>query len=146
MSKQRKHVISIPDWVVDPVRRAMGAQAEIDYANEGGLFRERLTRCYELASLGMVPWEGMAEHLESEGLPTPDRLVHGSWHGPEAPKRIKHAWVMLDDGRVWEPITSLIYDRDKFYSYTRAQDDRLYSRAGALRRMNESQHHGPWDE
>lgn len=129
--------------LLDPVFVAMGAEAAFDYTNEDTGLRARLGRCYELAAKAFIPSPGLGN---PGGVPRPKRLVHGSWHGPDAPARIKHAWVILEDGRIWEPITALICDPDKFSTYCRTEMTWIYSGEAVSRRLIKHRHYGPWSE
>jgi len=133
-------------WRFDPTVLAMGAEAAFDYADEHTPMEERLGNCYELAAKGLLLMGEGSLLLSKIDLPRPSHLVHGSWHGQGAPARIKHAWVVLSDGRIWEPITALIYDADKFNTYCRTEKIAVYSRGEAQHQMFEHRHWGPWHE
>lgn len=124
----------------------MGARDQFDYSGEGGTFEQRLGRCYELAAKGVIHLRFTEEQRAKANVPKPVGLVHGSWHGPEAPARINHAWVLLEDGCVWEPITETICYREMFYGYTRATDHEVYDLTQTACNMIGAQHFGPWDD
>ena len=129
------------------MREGMGVVGRLDYAREGSSFDERLTRCYELAVKAVFPYVGSASLPKS--LPVPVAVVHGSWHGPDAPRRIDHAWILLHheesgESFVWEPITSWICREEMFNDYTDAQIHYIYGPKQALRAMMSEQTYGPW--
>ena len=100
-------------------------------------FNLRLSRCYELAGYAVV--------MGDLGDGT---LVHGSFHGPGADRRIGHAWVLTGENneQVWEPITGNFYDRDEWYAWTRAEDERTYTKIEAAHKMVEFKHWGRWHD
>lgn len=105
-------------------------------SNEAAVtFEQRLTRCYELAFSGLMM-----------GAPEGSFLVHGSMHGPDAPQRIGHAWLLLPGGLIWEPITALVQDRDEWYAYARAREERTYSKLQAARASVTHGDYGRWHE
>lgn len=131
-------------WVADPVMLAMGAEWEFDYAGEPGPydFNERLTHCYRLAAQAIT---NPMDIEIPEGLPKPAALVHGTWSHPDTKdKPIPHAWVLLDDKRVWEPITATICQRDDFMEYTQAVNDWIYSGWMVGQYLVRHRHWGPW--
>lgn len=143
--------IGIPDfawWMYDEVCIGMGAERHFDYTLEGSTFKDRISRCYELAAKAFSGWAEYVNHLFATGhapnLPAPVGLVHGTWHGPQAPRRIAHAWVLLEDGRVWEPITAVLCERGLFDTYTSAEHTYLYDRTQATLHMARTRHFGPW--
>lgn len=131
----------------NPVFKEMGARAAFDYAKEGSTFNERLSHCYRLGAMAFTQWP---EHLllydGSAPAPEPRLLVHGSWHGPEAPTRINHCWVVLSGDWIWEPISALIYEPDQFYEYTKGHINNLYAGQEAINHMLSTGHFGPWPE
>lgn len=100
-------------------------------------FDQRRRRCYELAGYAVL----------FGSAPPSSLLVHGSWHGPGAAERIGHAWVLLPPrGLVWEPIRARLYDRDDFYSWTSAWDERTYAVSVARSMVATRGHFGRWHE
>lgn len=97
-------------------------------------FEQRRGRCYELAGYA----------LAFGAAPAGSLLVHGSWTGPVPKERIGHAWLLLPDGRVWEPIRARLYDRADFYPWTKAWDEATYALTVARRHIAVSQHFGRW--
>lgn len=98
------------------------------------LFGQRRGRCYELAGYAIA----------FGNVPAGTLLVHGSWTGPVPKERIGHAWLLLPDGLVWEPIRARIYDRDEFYAWTKAWDEATYNQQVARRHLSASGHYGRW--
>jgi hypothetical protein len=101
-------------------------------------FDQRVGRCYELAGYAVVM-----------GSMPSGILVHGSWHGPGAPRRIGHAWVEFEvDDRilVWEPITARFYLKDEFTRWTLCEAEVRYTRKKALRKIAKSEHWGRWHD
>lgn len=99
-------------------------------------FAQRRNRCYELAGYAVAFGTAPAESL----------LVHGSWTGPVSKNRIGHAWVILPDGRVWEPIRHRIYDRADFYDWTKAWDEATYALPVVRRHLAATGHFGRWHD
>lgn len=104
------------------------------------VFKDRLTRCNELTNYALL-WGD---------APEATRLVHGSIHGPyEGTERIQHSWLVTKTSRgelVWEPITHLWYDKEAWYAYARAWDEREYTRRQTWELTMSSGHYGPWHE
>jgi len=132
---------------MNDVLLSMGARCVFDYAgaDDKPVLRERLTHCYELAAWAFTDWPDKAEQIEYLGLPTPVTLVHGMWQGPE-PVAIGHAWVVLSDGAIWEPISMTLCDPETFYEYTRGVNVETYSETAVAINMVLSGHFGPWHE
>lgn len=122
----------------------MGWCGDFDYSLEGGSVKDRLSRCYELAGLGVFFEPGLGGHL---GVPLPGRLVHGRWSSPETRDTpINHAWLeMDDDGLVWEPITASLYEVSRFQAFTLAEVHHVYTPEQAANRMLIFGHFGPWE-
>jgi len=98
-------------------------------------YDQRLARCFELATYAVA----------FGAAPAGSTLVHGSWHGPGAPERIPHAWVLLGKGRfVWEPIRGRVYRRVEFDRWTDADYETEYSLGEVRRHIAASGHYGPW--
>lgn len=126
----------------DPVMLGMGCIGVYDYAHDGTTFNDRLSHCYRLAA------QAFYDVVElPKDAPVPFALVHGSWHGPQAPNRIDHAWVLLSNRRdtlIWEPITKAICRVSDFNSYTRARSHDIYDAVSARRNLMRHGHFGPW--
>lgn len=99
-------------------------------------FEERIKRCFELTCFAVVFGEAGPQ----------SRLVHGSWHGPGAPERIRHAWVELPHGLIWEPIHAAIFDGVALRRFARMWDERTYDYNTACRMTRDHDHYGPWHE
>lgn len=99
-------------------------------------FGQRIQRCFELAGYAIVFGDA----------PEGSRLVHGSWHGPKAERRIRHAWLELPDGLIWEPIRAVIHQADEFRSWARMWDEVSYTKSQAQNACQAFGHYGPWTE
>lgn len=132
-------------WMYDATCIGLGAERQFDYADDALGLDHRLGRCYELAAKAFTGWEMFNTYRGSHdsNLPAPTTLVHGTWQGPE-PVRIGHAWVVLADGRIWEPITALICDPVLFHAYSRDEEERTYGATRTRVHMIRSGHFGPW--
>lgn len=113
-----------------------GLAAWLGTDHEGTQYGERKSRCYELA--------GMA--ITTGDAPMSAQLVHGSWHGPEAPERIGHAWLTFGREVVWEPIHGMFYARAPWERYVRAWEERTYSAHTARTLLLANGHYGRWHE
>lgn len=96
---------------------------------------QRLGRCYELAAFA----------LALGSAPRDAHLVHGSVHALPAPVRIKHAWLELPDGHVWEPARAHVWHGTSWWTYARPVIDVRYTVAEARRRIIDAGHWGPWE-
>ena len=97
-----------------------------------GTFRQRLGRCYMLAG-----------RFVSYDAPAGTRLVHGTIQGRGHP-RTGHAWAILPDGRVWEPITMQVYRPGAFKAIYSAQPVGTYDQQTVLQESLRTGHWGPW--
>lgn len=70
-------------------------------------------------------------------------LVHGSIAALGA-RRIAHAWVMLGNGSVWEPVTNAIYESADFLAMFSPKAEARYTFIEAARAMLLSNNFGPW--
>lgn len=135
-------------WAIDPVLIAMGAEWEFDYADlpsDEQSFESRITRCYEIAAHAIVNTDAVRNRAEAEQLPMPEALIHGKWSSPDTrDKPIHHAWVLLDDGRIWEPISRTIHDTEEFTRYTQCVSNDIYSPEAAAANMLRTGHYGRW--
>lgn len=114
----------------------MFGTALIDPDEPARTFDERLSRCYELAVDALIV--GTA--------PNGTKLIHGTMHGPGAPRRISHAWLRLPGGKVWEPIAATIYDETDWTVYAAAKVERVYTKTRAARMLVLHKHYGRWHE
>ena len=115
------------------IRKAMKDESvEEDYhnPNEDEPFKKRLSRCYELAGR-------FASH--NEGC----KLVHGSIQGGNHP-RIKHAWVELPNGDIWEPIGNQPWSKDAFERLYNAIPEKEFDTERTNVNILRNKHWGPW--
>jgi hypothetical protein len=98
--------------------------------------RKRLSRCYELAAKVML-YEPEADQWV---------LVHGSSVNPDLGVRIRHAWIELDDGRVYHADTDVYEPTDWFMTHYQVQVEHHYSRPEAVRLMASTRNYGPWTD
>lgn len=118
----------------EAVQRTWMGTEEVD-GEELGSFDLRIGRCYELAALAVMLSR------------TPRlRLVHGSIHNDfhSHHGRIGHAWALLPDGKVWEPIFGMVFEAGDWQGYANPKIERIYHRWHAIRLMHNTQHYGPW--
>lgn len=141
-------------WMVSNTCIGMGAERQFDYTMRGDLGSDlspRLGECYMLALNAFTGWERWV-HRGGDGasnttqVPAPVALVHGFWKHPDEPQGIHHAWVILEDGRIWEPITGLICNPVNFMAFGQCRVDRSYDETEARTLMLRYQHYGPWHE
>ena len=93
-------------------------------------YRARLGRCYELAGRYVIDNDA--------------RLVHGTIHRDPYPPN-PHAWAVLPNGDVWEPITERTWPADGFAVWYEAVTLHEYSRDAAMVHMLRAKHFGPWE-
>jgi hypothetical protein len=95
----------------------------------------RLGRCYEMAGAAVL-WT-LVDAV----------LVHGSIQQPgsiENPAPFMHAWVVLADGRVWEPTQGRLWDAKSFWSVMRPVVTKTYRHAELCDAITRTRHWGPW--
>lgn len=97
---------------------------------------ERLGRCYELAGYAL----SLTTSVPSESL-----LVHGSIWGVRAPRRIDHAWLLIDDRSIWEPATGAFYDLAAWKILARPEITRTYTGTEVRTYTTHYGHWGPWE-
>lgn len=139
-------------WTTSNWAIGMGAERQFDYTMRGDLSRDlhdRMGLCYELALTAFSGWAKFSERMFSRNevslLPAPVAVVHGTIVTGDS-RPLKHAWVILEDGRMWEPVTGLICDPVLFMAGNEAVVERSYDRTEASRLMLRHQHYGPWHE
>lgn len=145
-------LIEMTWWMYDDTCVGMGAERQFDYTLIGNLGQDlspRLGRCYELAVKAFTGWTQFISQprgvdISRPNLPAPVALIHGWWRHPANAVGIHHAWVILEDGRMWEPITGLICDPVLFMNYGSCRVDRTYIETEARINMVKHQHYGPW--
>jgi hypothetical protein len=99
---------------------------------------QRSGRCYELCAIAVA-----------FGTAGPDSvLVHGTIHGPDDDmERIGHAWVLLGNGMVWEPLTMNLYISEANWTeFAAAIPERKYGPGRVRRLLKETDNFGPWHE
>lgn len=74
-------------------------------------------------------------------------LIHGTVQRATAEgiKRIRHAWIELLSGEVWEPETKQVFTKEQF-SITKPQEEARYTVTEASVMMLKHSHFGPWHE
>ena len=87
--------------------------------------------CYEDA------WRFLLREEEGE-------LIHGSVESQG--KRIKHAWVELPTGYIWEPENKLFIGIAEFKRICKPQEDSRYSVTEAAIMASRTKNFGPWSE
>jgi hypothetical protein len=101
--------------------------------------RKRAGRCFELA------WRVMAYEPGAERF----TLVHGGilQHRTLSENMIAHAWIELDDGRVYDPVTNKYMPTGEYAARRRAVVERRYDQREAMRASVEAGgHYGPRHE
>lgn len=138
-------------WRLDETCVEMGGAFQFDYTGLFTPLAERLTNCYEYAALAFFDYhftrQGLdkVDEMERVNVPVPTTLVHGTYSSPETRgKPIAHAWVVLSNGQIWEPITSLICDAQKFYEFCEPHDLVTYGETEVRVNMMRHGHYGPW--
>ena|ERR1039458_1250582 len=97
--------------------------------------RKRQGRCYELA-LRVMLHEPSAERLT---------LVHGRISQIKNDDYlIDHAWIELNDGRIYDPVLDKHTPQDEYVRTRGAVIERQYPRAEAIRVAVKTGHYGPW--
>jgi hypothetical protein len=91
---------------------------------------DRMSRCYELAGRYLI---------ENKGT-----LVHGIVHS--GAQEIRHAWVIDQDGEIFEPTTGIHYDAASFERQYQPIERVRYPWDKAAVQMLRFKHWGPWDD
>ena len=92
----------------------------------------RLGRCYELAG------EYVCMHQDAV-------LVHGTIQGFGYPPN-PHAWVVLPDGQVHDPVADIVLSADAHASMFNATEQVRYTYEQMARHAFVTRHWGPWHE
>jgi len=82
-----------------------------------------LAQCYRMAA------QYVFEHPGA-------RLIHGTIRhrqGPLADKVIQHAWVDLQDGKVFDGVLQKFFEKTSYYRFWRAKEQRSFSQIDAAR-------------
>jgi hypothetical protein len=95
-------------------------------------FSKRLGRCYELSAKYVFDHEGCV-------------LVHGSIQGFGRP-RIDHAWVVLPDGDVHDPVADTTWSAELHRQIFNAVETKRYAKIEAVVCMVRDEHYGPWEQ
>lgn len=95
-------------------------------------FKERLGQCYALAGTFAL------EHLDTE-------LVHGSIEGMGQP-RLGHAWVVIPNGQVWEPVSAMTLPQDAFERMFNPEVHFAYESWEWREYAYTTKNWGPWDD
>lgn len=124
----------MPRGVTGPVSEArlsrLRDRVATIYPEDGAPFNERLGFCYVLAGRKIL------DHPNA-------LLVHGSVQGDDKP-RIHHAWIIIEDGRIWEPVTNQVFN-PMLWEYTfNPMTDVIYTSTDAAKAMLKHKHFGPW--
>ena len=89
-------------------------------------------QCYKKA------WEYAVDH-EVEGM----RVVHGTYGGG---LNIDHAWVELPEGVLFDGVTQRFYQREGYYSISKAIKEVEYDVITLCRLLGDEGHFGPFHE
>ena len=98
--------------------------------------RKRQSRCYELAARAML-YEADSDQWV---------LVYGSGVNPDHGTRLRHAWIELNDGRVYHADADVYEPTDWFMTHYQVQVDHRYSRAESCALMAATRNCGPWTD
>jgi hypothetical protein len=100
--------------------------------------RKRNGRCYELALKAMLDEPGADRFMLAHGRVSmiPNSTRHDCF--------MDHAWIILDDGRIYDPVLNAYMQRSQFESRYRAELKRSYSKLEAASLCRENKHCGPW--
>jgi hypothetical protein len=98
--------------------------------------RKRDGRCYELAWTALDLEPG-GEHF---------RLVHGKVYNATLDVRMDHAWVVLPDGRVYDPVFNKYFPWRLYAKWYAAVAEVTYTRREAMAAIVATRHYGPWHD
>jgi hypothetical protein len=91
----------------------------------------RLGRCYELAG----------RYVSQHG----GTLVHGTVSRLHQTPPLDHAWVITDDGDVWEPVTDDTFHPAVFDYFFGGHEKARYTQEKVFLTSLRTGHWGPWD-
>jgi hypothetical protein len=96
---------------------------------------ERLGRCYELS--------GRYVHHDADAT-----LVHGQvrWLGLSFRDPIPHAWVVLADGSVFDPVLNLHIEQHQWDRWMEAAVEQTYTQQQSMVMTVRTGHWGPYEE
>ena len=104
--------------------------------------RKRKGRCYELTVKALT-----SDDPEAVGA----RLVHGTvsaalgrMNHPYPWIRMDHAWIVLADGRIYDPVLDKYFTASEFKKKVLAVAKRTYTRRQLVDMVANSGHSGPW--
>ena len=98
---------------------------------------ERLHRCYELAGYALTLGDAPEDAI----------LVHGTWqHVVFSDKRRGHAWLVLPDDRVWEPIQGKIWNKREWELIVQPVEEVRYTKDEARNVIMFHRHWGRWHD
>jgi hypothetical protein len=96
--------------------------------------RKRHGRCYELAGKAIL-YEPDAEKWQ---------LAHGTVWNDVLEVHMGHAWIVLEDGRIYDPVFHEYFDSQQFSERHAAKPERTYNKKEAIDHMTASKNWGPW--
>jgi hypothetical protein len=96
-----------------------------------GRLKTRAHRCYEIAVKALIV---------RATAPADSLLVHGTL----GLTGIAHAWLVLPDGYVWDPVYALVFPADVWRSLVEPRDERRYTKMQAAVACSAAGHFGPW--
>lgn len=76
----------------------------------------------------------------------PFTLVHGVINSGLDGKRIKHAWIELPDGNIYEPVLNEYMSKAEFEGRAMPSDCRRYTRMQAVRLIAKTRNWGSWTD
>lgn len=103
--------------------------------------KDRLGLCYELSGQAVFRSGRSGQKKSHEGA----ILVHGSIQAFGNP-RINHAWVILKNGDVFDPVLDQVLPRDYYYQRFNAVENVRYDKIQVAINILKYQHWGPWEE
>jgi hypothetical protein len=98
-----------------------------------GRLKTRAHRCYEIAVKALIV-RGTA--------PADSLLVHGTL----GLTGIAHAWLVLPDGSIWDPVYALVFTPDEWWRCVQPRDEHRYTKYEAAVACSRAGHCGPWHE
>lgn len=102
---------------------------------DSATLRPRQGRCFELAGKFILADESKTSVL-----------VHGTVDAGRSKMPIEHAWIVLEDGRIYEPVEDTFFSAEQFTSTRRPNDETRFSYAEALIGLATVKNWGPWND
>ena len=126
-------VAAKPDLIVegDTMTGSLVIEAKGTDPSESITGFDRMSRCYELAGRYLMANDGTT-------------MVHGTVDN--GAKEIRHAWVVDQDGEIFEPTTGIHYDPTSFEAQYHPAERIRYPQDRAMVQMLRFKHWGPWDD